>query len=330
MKYIIFYLLLNQFLFGNNSVFTESKVAIKLIDKKDIQFISAQKNMEEIKGSKIVDVKALSSSHILGKMPCAPYLLCPKSLEKILSKQNITFNQQLVIYDDSYGIYAAWLYNALESMGHRNMLILNGGVKSIMQIDPNQETYNKYSDELNSLLKSQENNESNKEIESLNKKLKVLKPLLLVQKKEKLFDKTSISASTYEIGEKSSEYFLTKKELKEASAIVRSRKELNITIVDVCPMVNIVGNNTGSYESELKTLSWKEIINTKEKSLKPIKTIKNIFEKSGLDQDKNIYLYCMSGSAKALFMMTVMREVGYLKVKAFTGDWNVWIGDKYE
>jgi len=326
MKYIIFYVLLfNQILVADKSIYTEAKVAIKFIEKKDIQFVSAQDNIKIIKGSKTVDISTLSSSDILGHNSCTPYLVCPNKLKNILSLKGITANQNLVIYDDSYGIYAAQLYSVLESVGHKNMIILNGGANAISKIDLNMESYIKYHLELNSLKNSNENNESRKEIENLKEKLKVLKPLLLVGKKVSSVNK--IEKTNYQLTKNSKDFLLSKEELVEAVAEVRSTEDLNITIVDVCPMVDIVGNKTGSYLTGVVALSWKEIIDKNKKSLKSKEELTAIFNKTGLDKKNSNYLYCMSGSAKALFMITAMREVGYLKVKAFTGDWNVWVGD---
>ena len=325
MKYIIFYLLfLSHGLMATESIYAEAKMVIKLIDKKDIQFISAEESIFKIKGSKTLAVNGLSVKNILGKVPCLPYTICSKKIEERLSKLSITPIQKLVIYDESYGIYAAWLYTTLESMGHKNMLILNGGARAILNIDPNQETYNTYSNDLNISLQNNENNESSREIERLKEKLKVLKPLLLVETQSIMVENSL--KSTYKSSKKNSDYFLSKSELKEAVAEVRVVEESNITIVDVCPMVDIVGNETGSYLSGVKVLSWKNIINKQEHSVKSTKTLNMIFTKAGLDKEKNNYLYCMSGSEKALFVLTAMRDAGYVKIKAFTGDWNVWIG----
>jgi len=326
MKHIIFYLLLfNQILVAEGTIYVEAKIAIKLIEKKDIQFISAQDNIEIIKGSKILNIAALSLPNILGSTPCSPYLICPDKLKNILSDIGVASNQKIILYDNSYGIYAAQLYSALESIGHNNIMILNGGTNSIAKIDPNRKTYVKYYSELNSLMNSMEDNKTTDTIENLKEKLKVLKPLLLVQKE--IISIKSLMRKDYKILKKSKNYFLSKSDLLRAVEKVRLSSESNISIIDVCPMVDIVGDKSGSYISGVTPLSWKKIIDRVEKGIQSKEELVSFFKNHGIKKENSNYLYCMSGSAKALFMMTAMREAGYLKVKTFTGDWNVWVGD---
>jgi len=326
-KYIsLFFIISTIYLFAVEDIYIEPKVAIKMIDKSDITFISAQKSIQIIKNSKIIDVQKLSSLNILGNNPCEPFYSCSSELKKYFSDMSIFKNQFLILYDNSYGIYAATLYTMLESIGYKNMVILNGGLKSILKIDPNQKIYNKYKIELDEITKliSKENNitigrEYKSKISNLKNKLKMLKPYLL-SSHSKI---NSLNKSDKII----KDYFLSKRDLENAVKEIRQHHDVNTTIIDICPMVDIVGNEKGSYVAGVTALSWKELIDKNEHRLKSKEELDILFERYKLKKSTNNYIYCMSGSPKAFYMMTIMRYLGYTKVKAFTGDWNVWVGD---
>jgi 3-mercaptopyruvate sulfurtransferase SseA len=101
----------------------------------------------------------------------------------------------------------------------------------------------------------------------------------------------------------------------------------SIRIIDTCEMIDIVGSNNGSYIAGVSSLSWKSLINKQKKNLKSNEVLKELLSKLEFKKSDNYYLYCMSGEEKAFFVMMVLRELGYDKVKTFTGDWNTWVGD---
>jgi len=240
---------------------------------------------------------------------------------------NINPNQLLIIYDKSYGIYASTLYIMLESLEYKNLAILSGGLGSILKIDPNQKLYNEYTIKLTRIARiiSKENNTTlikgyESKVVDLNNKLKILKPYLLSSTNK-------IKDSKKDIFNVNNEYFLNKMDLENTVIKMQKNNETNMTIIDICPMVDIIGNQKGSYLSKVTAISWKELIDKKKYSLKSQEELDIIFQGYKLNKDNNNYIYCMSGSPKAFYLMTVMRYMGYKKVKAFTGDWNVWIGD---
>jgi len=320
-------------LFANENIFTNAKVAIPLIEKNDIQFLAVQENEKIIKGSKVVNIKLLSSTTVLGNMPCTPFYACSNQVEKYFSSLGIVQDESLILYDNSYGVYASTLYTILESMGHKNITILDGGINAVEQLDPNQKLYDKYQNELKAsqvLMKEDNSTLSTEKSESINsnllKKMEMVKPHLLI---EKNLNFSLPVKSDYSIKEKNSDYLLSTKDLRNIVKKVQSM-ERNITVVDACPMIDIVGNKYGSYLSGVTSFSWKALINIKENKLKSKELLETIFTKMALKKDEYNYIYCMSESSKALFMMLVMRELGYTKVKAYTGDWSVWTGEGNE
>jgi len=320
-------------LLADENIFTNAKVAIQMIEKSDVQFLVAEESRKHIRGSKTAHAKLLSSATVLGSMPCSPLYSCPSQVEAYFSRLGITRNQSLILYDNSYGVYASTLYAVLESVGHENMTILDGGVQAIEALDPNQKLFVKYQNELNLFKKSlKENNsttdqsESNATIKSLLKKMEMVKPHLLIEKNLNVPIKEK---SDYGVKKKNSTHFLSTKGLERAVQKFRSGEQ-NLTIVDVCPMVDIVGNRYGNYLVGVTPLSWQSLVEKKENKLKSKALLEKILEKASLSKEANNYLYCMSESSKALFVMMVMRELGYTKVKAYTGNWSTWRGEGYE
>jgi 3-mercaptopyruvate sulfurtransferase SseA len=302
---------------AKSMVFISSKIALKMIDKKDITFISLDNSSLKIKKSKNLEIKTLKTFNLFGNMPCSPFYVCSKKVEKYFSSLGIARGQRLVLYDASYGIDASTLYVILESMGHKRISILRGGVKDISQLDPNWKIYTNY-------LKEITLNDDIEKLKKIMQKMDILKPHLLLQ--DNNVSNSENIENDYVIRNKSTDYLLSKQALKEAVRKVRS-KESNITIIDACEMIDIVGSDNGSYLSGIKPLSWKKLIDKKKKHLKSNEELEKLFMKLELNKNDKNYIYCMSGAQKAFYVMMVLRELGYSKVKAFSGDWNTWVGD---
>jgi 3-mercaptopyruvate sulfurtransferase SseA len=316
-KYIIVFLLSLVWnpLLADDNIFTSPKIALKMIDKKDTLFISLDKASLKIKKSKNINIRMLEPSNVLGYLECLPFYVCADKIKDYFSGLGINSKQALVIYDNSYGINAATLYVILESIGHKNISILRGTLRDISVLDPNWKIYHEYLNELKTL-------DLNGTL--LEKKINILKPHLLLQDSNVI--EVEDIKSDYEILETKSEYFLSKAELKEAVDKVHL-SESNITIIDACEMMDIFGNNTNSSVAGIKSLSWRKLIDKKQKYLKSNDVLEKLFTELELEKSNNNYIYCMSSAKKAFYVMMALREVGYSKVKVFTGDWNTWIGD---
>jgi len=229
---------------------------------------------------------------------------------------------ELQITRNKHGIDASALYVILESMGHKNIRILRANVKEISELDPNWKIYKDYLEELASddLNKTSLKSHSQKIIDKIN----ILKPHLLIQDDNE--NDVVNKESNYTVTHTNIDFFLSKEALRKAVKKIRA-KESNLTIIDACEMIDIVGNNSGSYISGVKSLSWKSLIDTKTKYLKSNERLERLFNESKIKKDEQFYIYCMSSPSKAFYVMVALRELGYSKVKVFTGDWNTWIGD---
>jgi thiosulfate/3-mercaptopyruvate sulfurtransferase len=315
---------LHTVLYSSEEIFLPAKNVLNLIDKEDVQFILAEESKTEIRKSQVLNVKELSHPNILGKMPCAPFYLCTEELSAYLKNRGLPSNKKLVIYDNSYGIYSSTLYAILESLGQKKMTILNGGVESVALLDPNQKIYTKYAYQL-AELRGEDVSEKGKNLEE---KLAIIEHHLLTQralKSVKLKEDNSWVEPLF-----NNRYLLTKDELKEAVKEVRQSKKSKITIIDACPLVDIVGSKSGNYLAGVTALSWSRLIDVEHKMLKSDDILEKIFKRAGLKKENSNYVYCMSANQKAIYLMMALRQVGFKKVRAFTGDWNTWIGERDE
>ena len=317
-------IILNTFLFSSEELFVPAKNILNLIDKEDVQFILAEESKIEIKKSHFLNVKELSHPNILGKMPCAPFYLCTEELSEYFQKNGLPSNKKLVIYDKSYGLYASTLYAVLESLGQKNMTILNAGIDTIALLDPNQKIYTKYARQL-AELKSEDSIEKGKKLEE---KLAIIQRHLLTQRTSKNVKIKEDNDSFEPLF--NNRYLLTKDELKEAVNEVRQNRKSKITILDACPLVDIVGSESGNYLAGVTALSWSKLIDIEHEMLKSDDLLEKIFKRAGLKKENSNYVYCMSANQKAIYLMMALRQVGFKKVRAFTGDWNIWRGESDE
>jgi len=313
--------ILNTFLYSSEEIFVPAKNILNLIDKEDVQFILAEESKIEIKKSQVLNVKELSHPNILGKMPCAPFYLCTEELSAYFKKKGLPSNKKLVIYDRSYSLYSSTLYSILESLGQKNMTILNGGINTITLLDPNQKIYTKYARKL-AELRSEDFIEKS---EKLEEKLAIIEHHLLTQRASKNVKMKEDNDSFEPLF--NNRYLLTKDELKEAVKEVRQSKKSKITIIDACPLVDIVGSKSGNYLAGVTALSWSRLIDVEHKMLKSDDALEKIFKRAGLKKEHTHYVYCMSANQKAIYLMMALRQVGFKKVKVFTGDWNTWRGE---
>jgi len=325
-------------LMAMDSVLIEPKVAVKMIGNNGTQFIMAEQNSKVIIGSQYIDSDKLYAGDILGSLPCEPFYSCPKEIQNYLESHGIKKDQELILYDNHYGLYAATLYTVLESIGHKNMKIFNGGLAAIENLDPNKRIYDQYHTELmkiSSQIQKEDNATSMEKCAiktvELNKKLSVLKPFLLVQEKKKV--ETQKAKSTYKIEKDGFNFtYLVGRQglLKAVKQVRREGKESNISIIDACSMMDIVGNKYGSYLPGVHSVNWDDMVDREKRVFKSNDLLEKIFTKAGLNKENDNYVYCMAGAPKAFYVMLALRLAGYNKVKAFIGDWNVWRGDMIE
>ena len=334
---VVYIGLCNSFLFGSSvNVITESE-AIKLIRQKNVQFITTQNYNSFIDETKILKLKLLSDIDVVGKLSCMPLYSCIDTLENSLDKLHLKKDTKLVIYDESYSIESATLYSLLESIGYKKLKLFNGGSSSIALLDPNQKAYDEYVRKLKEKRElfhfSKEGMLRQKYLSSmreLEKKIAVLKPLLLIKKTSLNKEENSVP---YRVKEEDMnyEYLSSYQALKEASLKVKKEGlESNLTIVDTCGTVDIIGSRYGGYTPVVTFIDWKSLVNREQKRMLSKNALKNLFEKMNLNKEHQFYVYCMNDSKKAFYTQIALRLAGYNKVKVFTGNWDTWTGEDFE
>jgi 3-mercaptopyruvate sulfurtransferase SseA len=318
-------------LFGKEKIFISPKIALKMVDKSNVIFISLDESNIVIKRGKKFNHELLNSLEILGHLPCENLYLCPDKIEAYFSKIGIQTNNTLIIHDDSYGIYASTLYTVLESLGHTNISILRGNIKEILDLDPNWENYKKYVHQMRNLellIKTDVNQTKQKayieNLKSVQKKIELLKPHLLVE----LHDNTNQNDNnvTYKVKKIDRSYLQSKDEFY-TTLQKRISHDNNATVIDVCGLGGVWFEKGNSLNSHFKSISWKSLIDKETRHLESNEALENFFNKLELNKEGDNYVYCMSAAPKAFFVMLAMREVGFKSVKSFIGDWNVWTGD---
>jgi len=330
-KILIVFSLILTTLFGKEEIFISPKIALKMVDKNNVLFISLDESNLVIKRGKKFDHKFLTNFDILGKLDCEDLYICANKVESYLSKLGIQASDTLILHDNRYGIDASTLYTVLESVGHKNIAILRGDLKDILDLDPNWDNYQKYVYDMKNIelsmhkdMNKTRTEVSKDKVQSLENKIQLLKPHLLVELSNMKVQNEN--NSSYEMGTMNRKYLQSKNEF---SAVVANslKEDKNATIVDVCSLEYGLFDKNSSGKQNFLSFSWKALIDKEKRVLKSNEELRNIFARLELRQTKENYLHCMSGAQKAFFVMLALREVGYTKVKAFIGDWNVWIGD---
>lgn len=192
---LLFGIFLSSMLFGSDIKLIEASEAIRLIGNKDIVFVAADstdtyKN-NHISGSVVMHADYLRYPDSMEDMHCAPLYLCPKEAQEYIRSKGIKKNQMIIVYDTLFGSDAASVYHFFESLGHKNIRVLNGGLEGIRAIDPNQKVFDKLKVEREEILqqileakkseKTDEVKRLNSEAENINAKMNMLETKLLIQ-----------------------------------------------------------------------------------------------------------------------------------------------------
>lgn len=127
--------------------------AMKLLGKKNVVFVSGDSYdtyelVGHIEGSALMYAHGLHQTDIAGNVTCAPLLMCINDAEKKISSKGISNDTLVIAYDDYKGPNATGVWLFFKHFGHENVKILNGGMAAIQALDPNQQKYDKYRDEV--------------------------------------------------------------------------------------------------------------------------------------------------------------------------------------
>ncbi len=330
---------LSGILFGSPIKLIEPAEAIRLIGNNSVIFVSGDNNdaykKNHIIGSVEMYVHNLHLPDVEGNMRCTPPYICLPKAQSYIQSKGIKNNQMIIAYDNFYGSNATGIYNFFESLGHRDIRVLNGGLEGIKALDPNQQVF----DKLKAKRKITENNiataikaDKIDEVEKLKSKAKgitakmnMLEPKLLVQGgKEKLHGESDYQLDPTKFN---MEYIANKAEVKKAmDDIIKNGESSKFIIIYTCSMeektgIEKVDNAVKDGNiTRIKFIDWKNIADMRnKKSFKSLEEMQKIFEKLGIKRCQTIYAYCQVDSNASSHIISALRLLDYKKVKVFTG-----------
>ena len=323
--------------------------ALKLINNPDVIFISGDSH-EIYESSHIVNSIEMYAHHLhhsdgQGTMPCAPLFRCIESTEKYLRSKGVRNDQLVIAYDNFKGPNASGVYAFFESIGHKNLKFLNGGMDAIKMADPKQIEYKAMKDKRKALSKRARVEKSSGNIEEYNKlraESKLLRTDMKMVKVDFLpsFDrgkekKRTASNYTINISQLNTHFVADKYEVKVAMEdILKHKENSNYVIIDTRSIIEIIGERKmdnvarGGHIPGATFIEWKnftDFVNRKSFKTKP--EMQSVFDRLHISKDKIIYAYCQVGVGRGSHVISALRLLGYKNVKVFSGSWDTWGND---
>jgi thiosulfate/3-mercaptopyruvate sulfurtransferase len=334
---------------NSHDLLINAKDAIKLLDKKNVVFVSGDSHdvfeaQGHIKGSVEMYAHHLHHSDITGHMHCAPLFMCPDEAKEYIESKGISNDTTIIAYDNFRGPNATGVYAFFRSWGHKNIKILDGGMAAIKKADPNQAIYDKMYEESRAIRKNMKAAKKAKDAEktamykaeykAIKAKLKTLSKKLLIQKGKGHHDSHK---GHYDIDLKKVDYgFIAgKEELLKAVLDIREKgDESKYVVIDTRAMTEIIGQRKldnvarGGHMPGAKLIEWTQIYDKdKELSFRDFDDIQKVMDKYGVTRDKTVYAYCHVGAGRSSHIITALHMLGYKNVKVYVGSWDEWGND---
>ncbi len=335
----IFYALFFTQLFLISSLYAKSdflisaEEAVKLMGKDGVVFVSGDSedvySLGHIDGSVEMYAHHLHHSDLDGDMHCAPLFMCPDEAEEYIGSKGIDNDTLVIAYDDFRGPNATGVFAFFKSFGHDNIKILNGGRSAIMEIDPNQKTY----DDLNAKLIDAKRDKNEEEIQRIEIEMEKIEPKLLVKKG--YGPKLTPKKYKVDISKIDESWIVGKYDvLKASNDILEKGEDSKYIIIDSRGMNEITGDRKldnvarGGHVPGAKFLEWKHITDFDDRlSFRTLEEMEETFKKIGVSKDKIIYSYCHVGAGRSSHIITALKMLGYENAKVYTGSWDEWGND---
>jgi thiosulfate/3-mercaptopyruvate sulfurtransferase len=349
--------------YENNDILISAEEAIKLIGNPKVMFVSGDNpdvyELGHIKGSVEMYAHHLHHSNIMGEMHCDPLFRCIDDAEHYIGSKGIDNDTMIIAYDDFKGPNASGVYHFFTSFGHKNVKMLNGGREQIKRLDPAQQEYDKYYQELRKVKKAGKKDAkklkavkkgkeevtaeekkaleaavkaNKKEQKALKAKLKALEPKLLVVK-----GKEHVTPKTYHIDKKKLDFSRIASKVEVAAAqrdIAEKGDASEYIIIDTRSMTEIIGERKmdnvarAGHVPGAKLIEWNKISDGEKKlSFRSAEVMQAVFDQYGVTKDKTIYAYCHVGAGRSSEIITALQLLGYPNAKIFTGSWDTWGND---
>jgi thiosulfate/3-mercaptopyruvate sulfurtransferase len=349
--------------YENNDILISAEEAMKLIGNPKVMFVSGDSadiyELGHIKGSVEMYAHHLHHANIMGEMHCDPLFRCIDDAEHYIGSKGIDNDTMVIAYDDFKGPNGSGVYHFFKSFGHKNLKMLNGGREQIKMLDPAQQQYDKYYQELRQVKKDGKKDskklknvkkgkievsaEEKKALEAavkankkqqkeLKAKLAEIEPKLLVVK-----GKEHVTPKKYHIDKKKLDFSRIASKVEVAAAqrdIAEKGDASEYIIIDTRGMTEIIGERKmdnvarAGHVPGAKLIEWKKISDGENKlSFRDAEQLKAVFEQYGVTKDKKIYAYCHVGAGRSSEIITALQLLGYPNAKIFTGSWDTWGND---
>ncbi len=126
--------------YPKSEMFITAEDAIKLIGEDGVMFVSGDPSEFyanfHIRGSVVIGAHDIHLGDTNGQMKCAPLYQCVKEAEHLVGHKGISNDTLVIAYDNYKGSNASGVYSFFKSIGHRNVKMLMGGFKAIIELDP--------------------------------------------------------------------------------------------------------------------------------------------------------------------------------------------------
>lgn len=341
-------------LFAKSDILIEPEEAAKLLGKDGVIFISGDNptsfELNNIVGSIEMYAHGLQKTDMMGKSECFPLFSCIEDAQELIQSKGITNDMMIIAYDDFRGPNATGVYHYFKSWGHENVKLLNGGVRGMQEVDPNQKIYDQLSEEigekraeLRAVYRDEKRgSDAYKEkkaihdayVEETQPQLDAMLKKLYVQpgkapklpKSDYTIDESKIDVS----------YLAPKAQVYEAmqNILEKGKKESDFVIIDTRGVAELSGDRyldnvaRAGHVPGATFIEWDQITDFENnRSFKSLEEMEKIFKEMGVTKDKTIYAYCHVGAGRSSHSIMALQLLGYENVKIYSGSWNEWGND---
>lgn len=333
---------------NNHDLLITAEEAVKLLGKPNVVFVSGDSHdvyeaQGHIAGSVEMYAHHLHHSDIAGEMHCAPLYMCPNEAKEYIESKGISNDTMIIAYDDFRGPNATGVYAYFKSFGHTNVKILDGGMKQIRAVDPNQKVFDDLTEQrkvVREAIKEAKNAKNDAKEQELKKsdtdlgeKIKAVEAKLLIQKGAEVVAKKG----HYAMEQSKFDYSMlaSKEDVLHASEDIKANgSKSKYAIIDTRGITEIIGDKKldnvarGGHVPGATFLEWTQVYD-KDKllSFKEFAEIQAVMDKNGITKDKTIYAYCHVGAGRSSHIITALKMLGYEHAKVYTGSWDEWGND---
>ena len=322
-------------LLGSSIKLIEPADAIRLIGNKGIVFVSGE-SAESYQKAHIIGSISMPACDLYGiakaeDLSCAPLYRCPKEAEEYIRNKGIGNSQMVIAYDLFPGSDAVALYSFFETMGHKNLKILNGGLASIRALDPNQLVCDELQAERKSIMKQAEAADQEDDIdkeedlesqaENIKAKMNLLESQLLIRDEVEAHKRSDYLLASEKFN---MDFIADNIEARQVfDDILKDGNESISMMIDMRCADEGVAEDAAeeNYTPGVTYVNWKDITDfEKNKRFKSAEEMQRVFDEAGVNRGKKLYVYCRNDASRSAYIAMALRLLGYTHVKRLIDD----------